>query len=334
VIAKRIAALVAAAGLIVGAILLRHSLDNTSSTNTASPNTTSPAASVHSVICSTEFADVCQQLGNSYRVTVEPAGTTLDRLANAAVADLPDAWLTLDPYPAMLDDTRSRSGLTAAIRDSIVVGVTDPSLAMVPDRATSFQAACGTSPAWRCIGDFAGTAWSDHQGQTGWGTIKPALNDPATQASGLLQFANAVAGYFNSINFDRGTWESDARFSSWLRNLGANTLVTATGTTPLSTLLVRQSALNIASTSQAEVAQIPPSGGTKTTEVVVAPTIEFSATLAHFTNAENKLIDGKLSTTIGSLLQAHYGWRVPPGTKLLLPAGTFIALRQLWKDAT
>jgi hypothetical protein len=329
VIAKRVAAIVVAVGLIVGAILLRHSLNNTASTNSSQPSTSSSATTAHSIVCSTEFADVCQQLGSSYHVTIEPAGATLDRLANAPAADLPDAWLTLDPYPAMLDDTRTRGGLSVVIRDTTVVGQTDPSLAMVPDRALAFQTACGASVLWRCVGDFAGTAWADHQGQASWGTIRPALSDPASEASGLLQFANAVAGYFNSVNFDRSTWESDPRFSSWMRNLGANTLVTAAGTTPLSTLLVRQSALNIAATFHAEVTQIPKSGGTKTSEVAVTPAIELSAVLARFNSS-----DGALSTTVGSLMQAHYGWRAPPGAKLALPAGTFIALRQLWKDAT
>lgn len=328
-IAKRIGSIVVAVGLIIGAIALRHSIANSDSSTSSSANTVPSFNAKRSVICSTEFASICGQLDSSVNVTIESSGVTLDRLAKASTNELPAAWLTLDPFPAMLDDTRTRAGLSTATRDTTVIGLTDPNLVMLVDRATSFQAACGAAAAWRCIGEFAGTAWSDHQGQPAWGTVKAGVADPALEASGLVQFANAVSGYFNSTDFDRNTWETDPKFSSWLRNLTTNTLVSAASSTPLSTLLVRQSALNIAATSQAEVAQVPNSNATKIIAVAVTPSIEWSAVLTRFTS-----IDSVLTTKLFKLFQTLSGWRAPAGAKAHLPAGTFIALRQLWKDAT
>lgn len=327
-IVKRIGAVLVAVGLIVGAIVLRHSMDNSSSPG-SSPSTTPATTSTASVICATEFAELCKQLVGSFDVTIEPAGVTLDRLAKASGSQLPDAWLTLDPFPAMLDDTRVRFGLSTVVRDTTVIGVTDPALVMLTDRATAFKAACAASVPWRCLGELAGSAWSDHAGQVSWGTVRPALSDPASEATGLLGFANAVGGYFNSVDFDRNSWETDPKFSSWLRNLTANTLVVLSGSTPLSTILVRQSALNIAATSEAEVSQVPTSSRTKFGVVGPTPPITLSLVLSRFRSTS-----ASLTTTLGNLAQTRFGWRAPTGAKPKLPAGTFIALRQLWKDAT
>ena len=102
---KRLAALLGAVALVVGAILLRNALDDNSNSSSAGP--AEPGS--YSLVCSTEFADVCTGLPDTYAVTIEAAGVTLDRLASVEPAALPDAWLTLYPFPAMLDETRVRS---------------------------------------------------------------------------------------------------------------------------------------------------------------------------------------------------------------------------------
>lgn len=327
-IAKRIGALAIAVALIVGAVLLRHNIDSTGSSTTSTPDATATASSAYSVVCSTEFAAICRQLGGNVAVIIEPAGITLDRLSKAP-ADLPDAWLTLDPFPAMLDDTRTRAAISNAVTATALVAATEPSLAMLTDRVTAFQASCGVAATWRCVGDYAGTAWSAHNGQDAWGRLRPSLSDPSTEGSGLVHFANAVAGYFNTADYNRNTWETDPRFSSWLRNLTSNTLVTASGSSPLGTLLVRQSALNIASTTTAEVAQVPEATAAKLGVISTTPSIEMVAVLATM-GRSNAAIEAKLT----ALVQTQNGWHAPATTQPRLPAGTFIALRQLWKDAT
>ncbi|MBA3653843.1 MAG: hypothetical protein H0W70_06570, partial [Actinobacteria bacterium] len=65
----RIAALVAAVALIAGALVLRSRWDENQRRGT------------YRLTCATELADACRTLDpTAFAVTVEPAGTTTDRL--------------------------------------------------------------------------------------------------------------------------------------------------------------------------------------------------------------------------------------------------------------
>lgn len=130
---KRAAAVVLAVVLVVAAFVVRGAIDDDGSD--ASPTTTvagagtpgesnppgddtvapteAPAPTAaplpSSVVCITELADVCEAIDDAFDgidTRVEPAGTTLDRLA--ALDDLATAplWVTVDPYPAMVDALR------------------------------------------------------------------------------------------------------------------------------------------------------------------------------------------------------------------------------------
>src|SRR5438445_12235424 len=61
--------------------------------------------------CATELATVCTALEDRAIVTVEPAGTTAQRLAGVAAGPDPglDGWLALQPWPALADNARSRA---------------------------------------------------------------------------------------------------------------------------------------------------------------------------------------------------------------------------------
>ena len=108
--AKRVAAVAIAAVLIVAALLIRNGLDDSSSN--ATDGTDAPSRGKITVICSTEFEAVCNGLdAKKYNQTTESAGDTLDRLARDG-AQLPDAWITLDPFPAMIDVVRGVVGAT------------------------------------------------------------------------------------------------------------------------------------------------------------------------------------------------------------------------------
>src|SRR4051812_20961854 len=130
---KRLAALLGAVALVVAAVLIRNALDDNSS---ASANDRPAQPGSYTLVCSTEFADVCAGLPDTYAVTVEAAGVTLDRLASAEPADLPDGWLTLDPFPAMLDETRVRGdALQPAVESTDVLAMADQVYSLPKARA-------------------------------------------------------------------------------------------------------------------------------------------------------------------------------------------------------
>lgn len=321
---KRVAAVLAAVALVVGAILLRNGLDDSSAASDDEP--AQPGS--YSVVCSTEFAEVCQDLPDTYAVAVEAAGVTLDRLSAVESADLPDAWLTLDPFPAMLDETRERShSLPAAVAASDVLAMTDQTYSLPAPRAELFAQSCGTEPVAKCVGDKAGVKWTD-LGATDIATeVNPGIADPSGEALGLLTFANGVAGYFGTTDLQSNLWQGNAGFSDWMRNFVKNVTVLVSGS-PLNVMLVRPSLVDVAATTSAQVASNEQASSESVGTLSVAPAFRVRAVLATLGNRSNAL-----PRDLSEALAAH-GWTAPAADEPALPQSTFIALRQLWKETT
>jgi hypothetical protein len=320
---KRLLAFLGAVALIVGAVFLRDALDNKSSDATSS--TDKPSGGKATVICSTEFEAVCKQLDpKRYTITIESAGDTLDRLAKNG-AQPPDAWVTLDPFPGMIDETRTFLGRPALVPKTVAVATDVPKFGVPSGRETSVTAACSGGALWKCLGTAAGKTWADVAGDGTGGQVLVGLQDPATEALGLVTLANGVSGYFGSPSLDAGSW-TDSGFRSWLRNISARVKVSIPGTTPLSTLLSRPTDVNVAATTASEIASIP---ATRTGDVValdVIPAIPIVAVVATFGSRA-----GELAAAIKPLLVSS-GLTSATDPNPKLSAGTFVALRTLWKD--
>lgn len=337
---KRLAALVATIVMIVGAIFVRSRIDSADSAGTGS-SPAGPAVGskgVLAIICSTELASACQDLRAVYNskveITVEPAGDTLDRLAvapaNKLSGLLPDLWITLAPFPAMLDESR-QSG--PVVLTTTTLAQTDPQLVLQTDRAVALQAACGTAPLWRCIGDFAGTPWAEHQGAASWGSVRAGFADPAAEAIGLITLANAVGGYFSATDFSRGDWEADSGFSRWIGRVSSKSRLTPTSKSPLATLITQASALSIAATNSAEISRTPRANDPKYTALTLSPTLLLQTQSASFTESDADLQEQVLGSLRNTLTET-YGWDAPTDTGQSISAGTLIALRELWKEIT
>ena len=313
--AKRIAAIAIAAVLIVAALLIRNGLDDDSSS--ATDGTDKPTGGKITVICSTEFEAMCRQLPNTYAVTVEPAGDTLDRLAKEG-ADLPDAWITLDPFPGMIDEIRRSSGvppLTPTVAVA-VVATDSPVLAVSASFFPSIGKLCGGTITWKCAGSNAGESLENG------GDLLPGLTNPDDEAGGLVTFANAIASYFNSTELDTSEWE-DNGLVGWLRNFHANAKVTVGGEAPLSSVINRKTFINVGASTTSEAAGTNQQSAFKT--VQATPSIAYAAVVATFGNRA-----GSLASVVGPLL-VNAGWTKAGGPKSTLPAGTFVALRTLWE---
>ncbi len=168
------------------------------------------------LLCVEELEEVCAALqddGAIDRFEVEPAGETVDR---AAQEDLgADGWLTLGPLPGMADVARQQEGRGASFSDVQGTGyVTAVAVVAHPARVGAFEAACGATLEWTCLGDLARDDWSDHDGESSWGEIKVGLDDPDS-AAGLLAAAQAVAAHLDLPTFATNDLEnSDA--DRWL----------------------------------------------------------------------------------------------------------------------
>ena len=314
--AKRVAAVVIAVVLVVAALLIRNGLDDNSSS--ATQGSDKPSNGKVTVICSTEFEAICDALDSKkYAVRTESAGDTLDQLAKAG-AVLPDAWITLDPFPGMIDEMRRVNSVTATNPTVSVIATDSPMLAVAKALLGPVETLCGATVSWKCIGTEAGEPLA------GGGTMRPGITDPDSEAGGLVSFANAVAGYFNNVTSDPSLW-SDPQFVKWHRSFHSSAKVTVSeaGEAPLSTLILRKTLVNVAATTSVEIKNSKQPGAF--TAFPINPAIDYSAVVATFTNRAGDLA----AKVTASLVTA--GWAQASDHQPTLPAGTFVALRRLWE---
>jgi hypothetical protein len=312
-IARRLATVAVAAAMIVGAFLIRRNvIEGDDGDGDPAPP---PVEEASELVCLTELEDVCAELAATrpdLDVTVEDAGITLDRLAEGDPVPL---WLTFEPFPAMAGTLLAGDVLAAS---ELAIGTSS-------DRQTVLDARCGTEPLWRCIGDLAGEEWGDVPGR-----VEPSVGDAGNSAAALASFAAAVAGYFGTVELNSNVWASDLQFLPWVQGLVREVpLGNLTSGTPAATMIVRDSAVNVAATNDAEIALLaaPPEDLTPS---YPEPSMWLQAVLAAPEGAD--VPDDLAQDAADALLAA--GWDPAAAATTPLPsATTMIALRQLWEDA-
>ena len=229
-------------------------------TGSTTTPTTGDAPAAGELICITELGAICRALGDQLpdlRVTVQDAGATLD-----ALATLPDdaprpLWLTIQPYPEMLDSLRTASNREPFGGTAEVVAASQLSAATSEQRATDLAAGCADEPLWRCIGANAGNDWTTLAPGTEGGPIRPSIGDAGAQAVALASFADAVAGYYGRPDIRSSDWQNDPAFTPWVsRLLGQVDASSLSGGTPLATMAMRPSLLDVAATTEAELTAV------------------------------------------------------------------------------
>jgi hypothetical protein len=307
---RRLATVVVAIALIVGAVLLRR---NVIEGGDDEPDATDGPDPATELVCLTELEAVCAELDGP-NVRVEDAGATLGRLAAGEPVPL---WLTFEPFPAMAAPPLVAGEVLAA---------SELAVATPPGRQDVLAAKCVDQPLWRCIGDLAGEEW----GEGVPGVIEPSVGDAGDSAAGLASFASAVAGYFDTTQLSRTVWETEPEFIPWVRRLvRAVPVEELTAGTPLATMLTRPSAVNVAATSDAEIADLA-APGESLESGYPEPSMWVQAVLAAPAGAD--IPQDVATDAAAALLDA--GWAAPEPTAQtpLPPATTMLALRGLWEE--
>ena len=330
--AKRIVAVLAAAVLIGAAFLLRRNVieDDADATQSSAPVTTGTSQTA-AVVCSSELAAACAAIGEAHpelAVSIEPAGVTLDRLAELPNGAETPVWLTVAPFPEMVDSLRATSGLaplglTADVLAATVLVVATPT----GGRADVLASGCAGTALWRCLGEHASTPWTDLGGEEAWQTVRPSLGVVEQEAMALASFAAAVAGYLGTPDVTSSVL-ADPEFVAWLRRLaGAVDESALSGGSPLATMATRP-ALDIAATSDAERAALG-APAERFDPSYPVPSMWMEAVLA--------VPDGMaVPDDLGGLASdALAGWNdASTATQPLPSASTMLALRAFWAEAT
>lgn len=333
--AKRLFALLLAVGLVLAAIVLRTRLDDDGGDNsTDGPTTTAPEGELPTVTCATELVAACDALAAQglARVTIEPAGTTTLALARGDAP--PDAWITIDPLPEIVDARRDRAGEAAVLAEPVPLASSPLVVAGRPERIELLTRHCGGSLTWRCLGELAGEGWDTVGGSTSWGRIRPAHENPVTSAAGLLVFGNAVASWFGTTDVGTNEFQNDDQFRRWLTQLESSIPFFGDGaTTPFDRLLLLPEP-HAVGTTQAEVRAKAGSQSDRVATVYPGPMARADAVLAP---AEGRTLSNQEElVVVASEALTTSGWDDPTDAAStgLPPAGALEALQTLWQEVT
>jgi hypothetical protein len=307
---RRAATAVIAIGLIVGAFLIRRNVIEGDDEADAGDEP-EPASEL---VCVTELRDVCTALGQSrpdLAIIVEDARQTLDRIA--AGEDVP-LWFTFEPFPAMSGSLVAGEPLAAS----------QLTIATPPNRTAALTQQCADQMLWRCIGEIAGDEWAE-----GSGRVEPSVGDAGRSAMALGSFAAAVSGYFGTTDLNSALWEGDVEFLGWVQRLvRAVSLEDLAAGTPLAVMLTRSSAVNVAGSSDAELAALD-APGDRSDASYPEPSMWLQAVLAAPAGTD---VPGDLTSDAAAALLAE-DWDDPATATQALPsANTMVALRNLWEE--
>jgi hypothetical protein len=321
---RRVLAVLGAVLMVAMALLVRSIVDGGDDGGQASGG--GGSGDRPTLLCAEELADVCETLERDgvADVIVEPGGETVDRLGTVDADLEADGWLTLDPFPQLVDERREFATGSALFGDPLS---TDRSsgLALVAfaDRAAALEADCPEVD-WACLGDAAGEPWADHGGESSWGVVKPGYDAPDTSATGLLVLAQAMAAHLGDPGF--AGQDIDER---WLGDLEDAVPTRTAGTALLK--LVQQGraafgavgALGIDAEAVADTAQ-----GEDLTIFYPAPMFRAKVVLAPGRGVDlGDLVD---DDALDAAL-ADAGWEADEVGEPLPSAGVLDALRSAWE---
>jgi hypothetical protein len=193
----KLLAILAALAMIGGALLLRSRIAD----DDEGAGGNGDAREAFTVTCITELEEICRTLEpEGVEVEIEDAGTTADALADRS-ADF-DAWVTIDPWPEMVEVVRAQNNQRELFGQTTPLASSD----LVILLAGETEADCG----WNCVVDASGEqqeigipsngtgfgvqvvgeAFSSHQGTTDFS--RQDIRDESPWLGALLDFEPAT----------------------------------------------------------------------------------------------------------------------------------------------
>lgn len=223
---KRLLAVLGAVAMIGGAVLVRGLLTGDGDGSGDGPGGGGDG-DTH-LVCATELEVACEALAaedDSVTFEVEEAGETAARLTAAEFQpgeSEVDGWLTLNPWPALVELRRDLNQDPSVLGEPTDVLATTRLAVIGPaDRVELLQGECGDgdSLSWRCLGEIADDPWETHGGSADQGNVEVGHDDPTVSATGLLVLGQATADYFDRTDFARNDFDLDRGFLDWLDQL-------------------------------------------------------------------------------------------------------------------
>jgi hypothetical protein len=228
---RRLLAVLLAIALVAGGFLVRDwraAGDGTLPGLPSADGGTSDEVGDGPVLCDTAIGEVCDALTDAgVEMRREAAGASVDRLVglgNDAPSDeVPAAWVTLAPWPSIVDEARERAGA-----GPLFDPVEGPAVASSPlvlliwdERAEVLAASCESGEVdLDCLGQAAGRTWAQLGGPDAWGPFKPGFDDPVVSSLGLAALGAFTAAELDTLGFGSRSL-TDGEYLDVLSRLGA-----------------------------------------------------------------------------------------------------------------
>lgn len=351
-VVARVMAVLATLGMVLGAIAIRDRLDGargddqviTGPTPTPGTDVGPPDGEAFDVVCAASLRTACEELVRTstrpVAIRYEVAATTADRLVAADDADI-DAWIVLDPWPAIVDEGRDRGGRAPLFASTTTLARSPVVMVVATERLPVLRDACGGDVDWSCVGDVAGAPWAAVGGPTAWGEPKPGHAAP-DDAVGSLVLAQLASSRIGTTTFSTRDLSDDG-FRGWFSSLerAVGSFDPSGGTHLRQLLQFGPGTVDVLGTLEAEPAELLPRVGARADAAsVIHPQPQLVAALV-----VAELTDGVAGALDASGLAAA-GWRLgdapPPGLPdapplpvppVDLPSpGAFVALREVWGE--
>jgi hypothetical protein len=232
---KRLLAVLVALALVAGGFLVRDWRAGGDGTlpglPTADGGGTSEQVGDGPVLCDTAVTEVCDELADAgIEVRREAAGASVERLVglgnDAAGAEVPAAWVTLAPWPSIVDEARQRAGASPLFDpvEGPAVASSPLVLLMWDERADVLAEACEAGEAGEvgldCLGQVAGRTWGQLGGPDTWGPVKLGFDDPAVSSLGLAALGAVTAAELDTLGFGSRSL-TDGEYLDVLSRVGA-----------------------------------------------------------------------------------------------------------------
>ncbi len=228
--AKRLAALVGAVLLIVGAVVLRGFLDDGGSVAVGREGAP--------VVCDPLVIEACKLAFPDVEVTEEQPGVTLDRLLDERNPE-PFVWVTAQVWFDILGEVSPRP--TPIMSASVAVASSDRVIAFPTERPICPEPAVAEKVLWSCLSSADAA------------TLDLGFDGPDSTL-GLLMWGDLTAAYFKGVDrqaADIATNDFDADFKRWRAGID-DRLKRASSIAAVDVLVTRQGELDVATTVGAE----------------------------------------------------------------------------------
>lgn len=300
--AARLLAALLAAAMVVGAFAARRAIfdsDGDGGGNGNAGDRGGNSSRGTRAACAEELGDVCIDAD-----LAETAGTTADMLAGAEDAEEADVrtWLTVGPWPQMVDEARKAGGQPAIFTGRGRALASSELVAVVARQ----PAACATELTWKCLGDaiVAGTR-----------VAAPARGS----GTRLLVTAAFAGGYLGRSDYASNDLTDDPAVADWLAAVDRGIeQARGFGATSVTDFLVKRGSADVFLTTLADAR----------TSGAFEPTISRPTPTVYATAVMGATGPFDADDAVNRLQLFH--WVAPPARATGLPSpGVLLALREV-----